>query len=124
MEAKLNTEVEIAKHERLIKVLEMIRKCDEHIVRESRHIHTSENQGMWTKWLFENKAAWMERLRFKIAVRNRLSAYYAKQVFAMASNAYNTVTIEMKPQTTVDELMQPFQTICEDYKQSHQFSKQ
>ena len=125
MNARLNIALETAKHERLIKLLDMIRKCDEYIERESKFIDMPEARGWQSKWLFQSKEKWMENLRFKIAVRNRISAYYAKQVFALASNAYNTITLELKPQMpTVAEFMQPIATICEDYKQRQQFSKQ
>lgn len=116
---KLNIETETAKHERLIKVLDMIRKCDQVIESESKFFATPESKLQFSKWLFESKHEWMVRIRLKIAVRNRISAYYAKQVFAMASNAYNVVTLEMKPQMpTVEEFMKPFEVICNDYKQS------
>lgn len=101
MNAKLNIESQTAKHERLIKVLDMIRKCDEYISHESKFIDTPEAKGQFSKWLFTTKEQWMEHLRFKIAVRNRLSAYYAKKVFEMASNAYNMVSDLREPQSQV-----------------------
>lgn len=97
--AKLNTEVELTKHEKLIKVLDMIRKCDEYITEQSKYTDVSESAGQWTKWLYQSKGAWMEQLRFKIAVRDRLIAYYAKQVFFIASNAYTMINEHRKPQS-------------------------
>lgn len=101
MDANLNTEVELTKHEKLIKVLEMIRKCDEYIAEQSKYTDVPESAGQWTKWLYQSKGAWMEQLRFKMAVRKRLSSYYAKLVFALASNTYTCIAEMQKSMSPI-----------------------
>lgn len=94
MDTNLNTASEIAKHERLIKVLEMINQCDRYIATKENQLAAAKGS---TQWLFTNTSEIQAELRWKQSVRNRLSSYYAKQVFALASNAYNTVTEQRKP---------------------------
>lgn len=84
----------MTKHEKLIKVLDMIKTCDQRIVEIKKQLAYPKN---YSFWLFHTKEEQENNVRFRIAVRNRLSGYYAKLVFAMASNVYNVVNEERKP---------------------------
>lgn len=73
----------MAKVENLTKILYMIHQCDEYL-----HLPG--------KWIFESQEIYEARLRQKEYVRQRLTKYYAKKVFELASNAYSQVSSQPK----------------------------
>lgn len=94
--AKLNTEVETTKHEKLIKVLDIIRQCDKYIAENERQLQLPKSANIWN---FSTEEEMHAEIAWKTKVRNRISAYYAKQVFALAGNAYTMVNEERMPQS-------------------------
>jgi hypothetical protein len=103
MDANLNIEVETAKHDRLMKVLKMIEKCDMAIAAWEKRLQLPYLNHELT---FTTKTEMERLIAFQIKVRQRLTLYYAKQIFYMASNAYN-VTCEMrKPQNSSSPIIQ------------------
>jgi len=74
----MNVETKILEHEKLIKILDMIKRKQGHIKGMKRHLYESQNQ-------FEQRAL------FERYVLKRLKGYYYSKVFKLASSTYNSI---------------------------------
>lgn len=81
---------EISKHEKLIKILEMIGTLENRIDGNKQDYEKFQHHFQTLSFFNEKQ----NRIRYMIS---RLQAYYAKQVFAMASHAYNQLNNISQP---------------------------
>ena len=67
--------------EKLAGILEMIDHCN-------RRIQVQKNMLQTCQWIFNSKGECEQRISDLQYIRRRLKKYYAKKVFALASDAY------------------------------------
>jgi len=84
MQAQLTPATQIKSHQKLVKILDMISLCQRYIEGDCKTLNTEACQ-----WLNTLKTETENRIEFRRQVMARLQAYYAKQVFALASEVYN-----------------------------------
>lgn len=82
----LNPKTQQRCHHRLVKILDMISLCQRYIDGDLKTLNTEA-----CTWLSNLKTETEERIAFRQQVVKRLQAYYAKQVFALASEVYEGV---------------------------------
>jgi hypothetical protein len=126
--AKLNTKSETAKLEQLILIVEMISKVDRWLDEERKYLNLSPTAGMYSKWLFESKAEWLERYKFKLKVKDRLVKYYSTKCFNLYMNseiiyaekeAEKPLGVFKEMDNTVDDFFEHLETIIADHKKGN-----
>ncbi len=74
----MNVETKILEHEKLIKILDMIRRKQNHIKNNRRG-------------LLESQSELEKRILFDRYILKRLKGYYYSKVFKLASSTYNSI---------------------------------
>ncbi len=88
MKASLNAPMQIENHEKLVRILNMITLCQRYIEGDTRTLNTEA-----CNWLSTLKTETENRIAFRRQVLLRLQKYYARQVFNMASEVYESVNV-------------------------------
>jgi hypothetical protein len=90
----LNPQTQLKTHQKLVKILDMINLCQRYLEGDHRTLNTEA-----CTWLSSLKIETEKRIEFRKRVLARLRTYYATQVFALASEVYDSF------QFTVDSLL-------------------
>lgn len=91
MEAKLNIETQTAKHEKCLKILDMIHRNRRYMLSDiadsSKDLYVS----------FNGKKHYEERIRLRKKIQNRLICYYAKEVAKLSAEPFEVAMAIREP---------------------------
>lgn len=105
----LDNQIEIAKLERLIKIQECLFQASKKVVRLKSNLDSKD-------WFLFNRNEAKHDLEIAQMASDRLFAYYAKKVFALASHTSRMATQrQLAKMPTSKQILEPIESICNEF---------